>query len=162
VVELTEALDRLREARVATLATVRPDGRPHAVPFVFDLVMRQERPTLYWVVDRKPKTSEHLQRLRNLESDPNAEVLVHGYEDVDWSRLWWVRASGSARTVADPGERLRAMQGLQSKYPQYAAEAPDGVLVAIDLVDVSGWAATDRAPRADGASRTKVGCRDRA
>jgi PPOX class probable F420-dependent enzyme len=144
-VEAREALDRLREARVATLATVRPDGRPHAVPVVFALLMRTERPTLYWGVDRKPKATEHLQRLRNLGSNPNAEVMAHGYDDAEWSRLWWVRASGPARTVTDVGERLDAVRGLQSKYPQYGAEAPDGVVVAIDLVDVSGWASADRA-----------------
>jgi PPOX class probable F420-dependent enzyme len=139
-VELGEALERLRAARVATLGTVRPDGLPHAVPFVFVLVARDGRRTLYWAVDRKPKASQRLQRLRNLEANPNAEVLVHGYDDVDWGRLWWVRAAGVARTVSDAEERLRALEALGEKYPQYAAAPPEGLVVAIELADVRGWA----------------------
>lgn len=137
-----EALERLRVARVATLATVRPDGLPHAVPFVFVLLAREGRRTLYWVVDRKPKVSERLQRLRNLEANPNAEVLVHGYDDADWGRLWWVRAAGLARTVSDPDERRRALEALDEKYPQYAAAPPEGLVVAIELGEVRGWAAS--------------------
>jgi hypothetical protein len=59
---------------------------------------------------------------------------------VDWGRLWWVRAAGVARTVSDAEERLRALEALGEKYPQYAAAPPEGLVVAIELADVRGWA----------------------
>jgi len=46
-VDLPEAERRFREARVAHLATVRPDGAPHVVPVVF--VLQHE--TVWLVVD---------------------------------------------------------------------------------------------------------------
>jgi PPOX class probable F420-dependent enzyme len=139
-VDRSEALARLRSARVACLATVRPDGRPHAVPFVFALTEAGERTTVYWAVDRKPKRSQDLQRLRNLAVNPAAEILVHGYDD-RWERLWWVRASGTSRRAADPGEPDLALAALREKYPQYADDPPDGPVIAIEVADLSGWEA---------------------
>jgi len=139
-VDRAEALARLRAARVASLATVRPDGRPHAVPFVFALDVAGERATVYWVVDRKLKRSPELQRLRNLAVNPAVEVLVHGYDD-RWDRLWWVRASGVARPASDPAERALALAALREKYPQYADDPPGGPVVAIEVSDLSGWKA---------------------
>jgi hypothetical protein len=44
---------RVLAARVARLATIDPDGRPHLAPIVFVL----DRDTLYTAVDAKPKRS---------------------------------------------------------------------------------------------------------
>ncbi len=136
-----EAYRRLRDARVGRLATVRPDGSPHVVPFVFAL----DGETAYWAVDGKPKRSPDLARLTNLAADPRAEIVVDGYDD-DWSRLWWVRARGLGRVVMDAGERERALRALAAKYPQYRDAAPDDSVVAVDLRAWSGWTAapTDR------------------
>ncbi len=41
----------------------------------------------------KPKRSTRLGRLRNLEADPRATLLVEHWDFDDWSTLWWVRAS---------------------------------------------------------------------
>lgn len=133
-----EAVERLRAARVGRLATVTPDGRPHVVPFVFALVGDDR---LYWAVDDKPKRSGSIQRLRNLEGNPSAEVLVDGYDE-DWARLWWVRASGSGRVVDDPAERRRALGALRAKYPRYRDLRDDVVLVVIDVERVTGWSAS--------------------
>src|SRR5688572_4008154 len=99
-----EAIARLASARVARLATVRPDGTPHVVPLVFVFVNRVSGPVAYWAVDRKPKLGRTLQRIKNLEANPMAELLVDGYEE-DWSRLWWVRAAVTGHEVLDPDER---------------------------------------------------------
>lgn len=53
--------EQVRKARVARLATVDPDGRPHLVPIVFVL----EGETLYAAVDAKPKRSPRLRRVEN-------------------------------------------------------------------------------------------------
>lgn len=139
--ERPEALARLRSARVGRIATVRPDGRPHVVPFVFAVVQDGDAVRLYWVVDEKPKRSPALQRLRNLERNPAVEIVVDGYEE-DWGRLWWVRASGNGRVVDAPAERASALDALRSTYPQYRSASLDGPIVAIDVVSISGWTAS--------------------
>jgi PPOX class probable F420-dependent enzyme len=136
-----EAIARLRSARVGRLATVTADARPHVVPFVFAIVERDLDVLAYWVVDRKPKRTERLQRLRNLERNPAAEFVVDGYDE-DWRALWWVRASGTGRVVDDASrERAAALDALASKYRQYASEPPPGRVVAIDIERISGWRA---------------------
>jgi PPOX class probable F420-dependent enzyme len=124
----------LRSARVGRLATADAGGVPHVVPFVFSMVDR----TLYWAVDQKPKRSQRLKRLDNIAVNPNVEVVVDRYDD-DWGRLWWVRATATARIVGDDGERDRALEALAEKYEQYRAAAPGGAVVAIDVTRVTGW-----------------------
>jgi PPOX class probable F420-dependent enzyme len=135
-----EAIARLRSARVGRLATVTPEARPHVVPFVFALIERDRDVLAYWAVDRKPKRSERLQRLRNLEENPAAEFVVDGYDE-DWRALWWVRASGTGRVVEDASEERSALAALTAKYPQDASEPPPGPVVAIEIQTISGWEA---------------------
>jgi PPOX class probable F420-dependent enzyme len=131
-----EALSRLRDARVARLATADATSHPHVVPFVFAL----EGETLYWAVDEKPKRSRDLKRLANIRENPRVEVLVDGYEE-DWTRLWWVRAAGTARILEPGPEWDRAVSALADKYKQYAGSHPGGPVVAIAIERVSGWQA---------------------
>lgn len=132
-----EALRRLGEARVGRLATADAAGVPHVVPFVFAL----DGETLYWAVDQKPKRSQSLKRLENVRANPNVEVVVDHYSD-DWAALWWVRVSGTARVLEEGDEKREGLGLLQEKYPQYASEAPEGPVVAIDAVRVSSWEAS--------------------
>jgi PPOX class probable F420-dependent enzyme len=132
-----EALRRLAEARVGRLATADGAGIPHVVPFVFVVVL-SEGATLYWAVDGKPKRSPRLKRLANIETNPNVEVVVDGYDE-DWSQLWWVRARGAARVLPEGDEREMALRLLASKYPQYVVEPPSGPMVAVTLTRVTGW-----------------------
>ena len=143
-----EAIARLRSARVGRLATVTPEARPHVVPFVFALVERDRDVVAFWVVDRKPKRSARLQRLRNLERNPAAEFVVDGYDE-DWRALWWVRASGTGRVVEDATEERSALAALAAKYPQDASEPPPGPVVAIEIRTISGWQAEPDGPPED-------------
>jgi PPOX class probable F420-dependent enzyme len=144
-----EAIARLRSARVGRLATVTPEARPHVVPFVFALVERDRYVLAYWAVDRKPKRSERLQRLRNLEGNPAAEFVVDGYDE-DWRALWWVRASGTGRVVEDASdEHAVALEALAAKYPQDASDRPPGPVVAIEIETISGWEAEPDGPPED-------------
>ncbi len=135
-----EAVARLRSARVARMATITPEGKPHVVPFVFALVEEARSLRVYWAVDRKPKRTPDLQRIRNLERNPAVELVVDGYDE-DWDRLWWVRATGTGRVVDSPGERVLALTALREKYPQYATVRLDGPAVAVDIERVTGWEA---------------------
>ncbi len=92
-------------------------------------------------VDRvKPKSSSRLQRERNLERDPRATLLVEHWDPGDWSELWWVRAE--LRWQPDPSAaRGEAMaKGLARRYPQYADQPFDRVLV-LRVLGMTGWAA---------------------
>jgi PPOX class probable F420-dependent enzyme len=135
-----EAIRRLREARVGRLATVRPDGSPHVMPFVFAIVETGEELTAYWAVDAKPKRSQTIQRLKNIEVDPAVELVVDGYGE-DWTTLWWVRASGRARIIPAGDEQEEPLRALAEKYPQYRTRPPTGPIVAIDVDRVSRWSA---------------------
>ena len=135
-----EAVRRLTEAKVGRIATVRPDGSPHVVPFVFAVIHAGDGPQVYWCVDDKAKRSRALQRLVNIHAHPAVEIEVDRYDD-DWSELWWVRASGMAREVTSADERERALSALAAKYPPYADHPPSGPVVAIQVDRVSGWAA---------------------
>ena len=101
-----EARARFAAARVARLATAGPDGRPHLVPMVFAV----EADTVYSAVDAKPKATSRLRRLANIAANPAVALLVDHYDD-DWSRLWWVRADGSARLL-DPEDDRAGSHGF--------------------------------------------------
>jgi PPOX class probable F420-dependent enzyme len=128
------AWELLRSARAGHLATADAGGIPHVVPLVFAVDSR----TLYWAVDHKRKRSPRLRRIANIEANPNVDVVVDRYDD-DWTRLWWVRASGSGRIVDDEGERARALEGLANKYQQYRTTPPSGPVVAVDITRIRGW-----------------------
>ena len=127
--------ERVAAARVARLATVTADGRPHVVPCCFVL----DGETLYSAVDAKPKTTMHLRRLANITANPSASLLVDEYDDDDWSALWWVRVDGNARIVADEAERDLALAQLAGKYAQYRRTPPPGSVIAIETTAWRAW-----------------------
>ena len=129
-----ELWERLSDARVGVLGTIRSDGTAHLVPFVF--VVSADR-QLVTAVDDKPKSGRRLARLEHIEADPRVSVLAQRYDD-DWTALWWVRAEGRGVVVDDvSADQLAA---LTLKYPQYA-EHDLGPFVVIDVDRITGWAA---------------------
>jgi PPOX class probable F420-dependent enzyme len=135
--EEAEARRRLAGSKVAHLATVNPQGRPQVVPIVFAL----DGDTLYFAVDSKPKKTTRLSRLKNIAANPAISVLVDHYED-DWTKLWWVRADGTAHVVTDDIEAQRAIDLLAQRYEQHATNRPGGPVVAIHIDRLTGWSAT--------------------
>ena len=125
-------------ARIARLATVGGDGRPHIVPFVFVLT----GDTVYSAVDAKPKRTTALQRLANVAAHPAVAVLVDHYDDDDWTRLWWVRGDGRGRILdARSREGDEALVRLAARYPQHRRQPPPGPVLAIDVTRWTGWSA---------------------
>lgn len=131
-----EARRRFAAARVARLATVSAEARPHLVPIVFAVAGE----VLYTAVDRKPKSTTALKRLANVTANPAVSVLVDRYDE-DWDRLWWVRADGTAR-ILDGGDAAEGLERLAARYPAYAAEPPPGPVLAIAVDRWTGWSAT--------------------
>ena len=131
---LTELESRaaFAEARVARLATADAGGAPHLVPITFAV----EGDRILFAVDAKPKSSARLRRLRNIAENPQVSLLVDEYDE-DWEQLWWVRADGRARILADGLEASRHL--LRARYPQYADVALDGPVVEIAVHRWSGW-----------------------
>ncbi|GAA0585752.1 TIGR03668 family PPOX class F420-dependent oxidoreductase [Paractinoplanes ferrugineus] len=124
--------ERFASARVARLATVGPDGAPHLVPIVFAVVGE----VIHTAVDAKPKRTRRLRRLANIAGNPTVSVLADHYDDGDWSRLWWVRADGTA-VVSDRSDSGAA--ALVAKYPQYRAEPPAGPYLTITVRRWTAW-----------------------
>lgn len=125
---------RVVEARVGRLATVRPDGRPHVVPFVFVL----DGENLYSSIDAKPKRAPELQRIRNIEANPSVEVVVDEYRE-PWPGIWWVRLQGRGEVLEDGRERDRALRMLAEKYPDYRDMPPQDAVVVVRIERWRGW-----------------------
>jgi PPOX class probable F420-dependent enzyme len=126
---------RVAEARVGRLATVRADGAPHIVPCCF--VLHQD--TVFSAVDGKPKSTRALRRLDNVRAEPRATLLVDCYDE-DWTALWWVRVDANARVVdGDTAVFTNAVALLQDKYEQYRHEPPAGPLVVLEITRWRAW-----------------------
>jgi PPOX class probable F420-dependent enzyme len=126
--------DRVRAARVARLATVGADGRPHIVPCCFSFV----GDTIVSAVDAKPKSTMALRRLANIEANPAVSLVVDHYDD-DWEELWWVRVDGEARVCGDGARRESALDSLATKYQQYRLDRPMGPVIEIEPTAWRAW-----------------------
>jgi PPOX class probable F420-dependent enzyme len=125
---------RFAQAPVARLATAGDDGRPHLVPVVFAL----HNGVVYTAVDAKPKTTQRLRRLINIERNPQVSLLVDFYDE-DWTQLWWVRADGIA-TIHPGGGTLHAGRDLlRAKYAQYQSVSLNGPVIAVAVRHWSSW-----------------------
>jgi PPOX class probable F420-dependent enzyme len=129
---------KLETARVARLATLDAERRPHAVPICFAL----DGSVFYSAIDRKPKrvVPSRLARLKNIKKTPHVALLVDHYDD-DWTRLWYVLVRGEAELVSSSTEHKRAIQRLRAKYPQYDAHmlADDAPVLRITPVRITAW-----------------------
>ena len=136
-------LDRLEAVRRAAatdhgvLATLERTRGADLVPACFAIV----DDWLAVPVDSvKPKGSTALGRIRNLERDPRATLLVEHWDPADWSRLWWVRLS--LRRSDAPAEMLAELvAALRGRYAQYR-NAPFTEILAFRIEHVGGWSAT--------------------
>lgn len=86
-----------------------------------------------------------LARVRDIGVRPRVAVLVDRWDE-DWSRLAWVRLSGTA-TVLDPtdehdAEHSRAIGLLRARYPQYAThDLESRPVIRVFVERVRGWSA---------------------
>lgn len=129
---------KLETARVARLATLDAEGRPHAIPICFAL----DGSVFYSAIDRKPKRvpPSRLARLKNIQEMPQVAFLVDQYDE-DWTRLWYVLVRGEAELVSASEEQQRAIERLRGKYPQYDADMlpEDALVLRITPVRITAW-----------------------
>ena len=113
----SQAESRLIESqRVAHLATADAKGRPHVVPVCFAYLGGR----IYIAIDEKPKRSLRLKRLRNIEENPHAALVLDRYDE-DWTQLGWVMLQGRAEVLSEGREHDEAQALLCSRYPQLQA-----------------------------------------
>lgn len=124
----TEFVER---QRVAHLATVYQDARPHVVPIspVLDL-------------DRLVFASEPNQKIANIRANPSVAVSFDHYTEV-WNALQGVVLHGEAYLIDAGFEFRRDRELLYTKYSQYETDAPieEGrtLIVEVRIDRVVSW-----------------------
>jgi PPOX class probable F420-dependent enzyme len=138
-----EARALLEGGRVGRLATVDARGAPHVVPVCFALFTPPDGAVrIYSVVDEKPKRTTRLQRVRNIEAQPQVAFVVDRYAE-DWSELAWVMVRGSAQVLDGGEEYCSALAALRAKYEQYRSMDLEGrPLIRLVPQRVNGWNAS--------------------
>lgn len=135
-----DARARLAAGGHGVLSTVHPQRGVDAVPVLYAI----SGDTVGIPIDTvKPKSSNSLQRERNLRADPRATLLVEHWDRDDWSRLWWVRAELRWRTDTDAEVAEALIESLADAYAQYR-DRPFARMLTLQLVGVTGWAAQSR------------------
>lgn len=127
--------DLLAEARRATLATIRPDGRPRLVPICFVVI----DDVIWSPIDEKRKSTSDpraLARVRDIETRPDVTVLVDRWSE-DWTDLAWLRVEGRAELA---GSVPAVVDALRAKYPQYAAhDLEHRPMITISVEHATSW-----------------------
>lgn len=118
------------------LATIGPDGNPHLVPVCFTWA----GDVIWSAVDGKPKSGRVLQRIKDIEANPNISFTVDRWDE-DWSRLAWLQARGRATVLRAGEETNKAETALRDKYPQYETTPLEGPVIRIDIERWLGWSA---------------------
>ncbi len=92
----------INRARVARLSTIDYKKQiPHIVPVVFAFDGHH-----YFIPlddKRKKETVEKLKRVRNIQHNPNAALLIDEYNE-DWSKLVFVMIQGKAYLIGEGDE----------------------------------------------------------
>jgi PPOX class probable F420-dependent enzyme len=120
----------LAGAERGVLGTVDYRGHPHLVPVCWISLQG----LFYVPVDHKPKSSARQQRLKNLERNPEASLLLDHYE-ADWTRLGWVMVRGRAN-IEPVGE---VCAHFVARYPQYADHPPQDEAIVLQPRRLLWW-----------------------
>ena len=113
----------INKARVARLATVDSECKPHLIPVVFVF----DNGCYFIPIDEKSKRyrPERLKRAKNIQQNPNVTILIDEYNE-DWGKLYFIMIQGKASIIGDKeleqGELLlleRVHRLLSDKYLQY-------------------------------------------
>ena len=134
-----EALRRALAADHGVLATLDRNHGSSLVPACYAI----DGDRLAIPIDSvKPKGSTALGRVRNLERDPRASLLIEHWDPVDWSRLWWVHLLLVRTNEAeDVTARLEAL--LRQRYAQYR-DGPFIDILTFRIEKIGGWEASSR------------------
>ena len=129
----------IERARVARLATIDSEFKPHLVPVVF--VFNGNH--FFIPVDEKRKTAkpEKLKRIRNIEDNPNVTLLIDEYSE-DWTKLAFVMIQGKASIATKEEGNIQVRQAykkLMIKYLQYQKVGLGERCIIITPKKVASW-----------------------
>ncbi len=137
---ITPAIEEIIErARVARLATIDSELKPHLVPVVFVF----DGNHFFIPVDEKRKTAkpEKLKRMRNIQDNPNVTLLIDEYSE-DWTKLVFVMIQGKASVATKEEENIHVRQAykkLMTKYIQYQKVGVGEMCIIITPKKVASW-----------------------
>jgi PPOX class probable F420-dependent enzyme len=131
------------KARVARLATVDSECKPHLIPVVFVY----DNNYYFIPIDDKHKTStpEKLRRTKNIRQNSNVVLLIDEYDE-DWTKLYFIMIQGNASIIG--GKKLeqhemvlleKAHKLLYEKYLQYEKIGVGGYVIKIHPKKVISW-----------------------
>ena len=137
----------INSARVARLATVDLENKPHLVPVVF--VYDNNRDFYFIPIDEKTKRSrpENLKRVKNIKENPKVALLIDEYNE-DWTKLYFVIIQGKASVLGGGKKKLdqtemsllkKAHKLLRNKYPQYQKIGIGEYVIMIMPQKVIAW-----------------------
>lgn len=150
VLSPAEQLELLEEERVVVCSTNGPRGWPHSMPLWYTL----RDPAGETLPDGPPKelwvwTYAKSQKVRNLERDPRATLLVEA--GVEYQELRGVQIEAEAELIRDTDRvfefakelTLRYADGIDSIEGDAAAalqaQAPKRVAIRFEAVRVASW-----------------------
>jgi PPOX class probable F420-dependent enzyme len=130
----------IQRVRVARLATIDSEFRPHLVPVVFVF----DGNHFFIPVDEKRKKAkpEKLRRIKNIQGNPNVALLIDKYSE-DWSKLAFVMIQGIASIVKSKTQAniqlQQAHKKLAMKYVQYQKIGIGDMCIMIKPEKVLSW-----------------------
>lgn len=129
----------IERARVARLATIDSEFKPHLVPVVFVF----DGNHFFIPVDEKRKTAkpEKLKRIRNIQDNPNVTLLIDEYSE-DWTKLAFVMIQGKASVATKEEGNIQvreAYKKLMSKYLQYQKVRVGEMCIIITPKKIASW-----------------------
>jgi PPOX class probable F420-dependent enzyme len=128
----------IERARVARLATIDSEFKPHLVPVVFVF----NGNSFFIPIDEKKKAKpERLKRIRNIQHNPNIALLIDNYSE-DWTKLAFVTIQGKASVASKTGGNIQvrdAYKKLMTKYLQYQKVGVGEMCIIITPKKVTSW-----------------------
>ena len=109
----TKILDLLKQHRIMTLATLRPDGWPQATTVGFV----SEGLTLYFLCSRDS------QKAANLSSDNRVSLTIGG-DTPDPMAIAGLSMAARVYPVGSSAERAKVLGMMPAKYPEYSLLPP--------------------------------------
>ncbi len=122
----------VRSQRVARVATVGRDGKPHNVPVCMVFVSGR----LYFASDKDAR------KVRNIRSHPTVALSFDEYSE-NWKHLVGVLIVGKGAIIDQGAAFRRVRQALYRKYKQYARMSPieegASVIVGVTPNETFSW-----------------------
>lgn len=143
MIDDTRIKEIVEKARVARLATVDSECKPHLIPVVFVF----DNNSYFIPIDEKHKrsTPEKLRRTKNIRQNSNVVLLIDEYNE-DWTKLYFIMIQGNALIIG--GKKLEQNEKvllekvhrlLYEKYLQYEKIGVGGYVIMIDPKKVISW-----------------------